>query len=284
MADGVMKAVTRRTFSLGIAAAGLTAALGRANAWQVEQDLSHLTPPQREAYEAYQRRMWAAFPYEIITVRGADALTECERIKSRRMGQPVIVGGDQDLLDLVDQFTMMDPAVAPVPGMFEPVRTPDQILEAASKLSFPPVDNGQEEPAPVGEWPAEPDHSAGLSIAADTDGKPLDQLHILLVPATHCWEIPAYLRWGGWNANPAPEYHVAALRSWGDRFDAELVAINRDTMNVRVNRRPSTREEALILAREQYAYCPDLIDQGVGSVSALAAMLLADDWWYFWWD
>jgi len=38
------------------------------------------------------------------------------------------------------------------------------------------------------------------------------------------------------------------------------------------------------LAREQYAYCNDLVDQGTESVAALAAGLLDGTVWYFWWD
>ena len=48
--------------------------------------------------------------------------------------------------------------------------------------------------------------------------------------------------------------------------------------------KPVTREEALNLARVQYAYCNDIIDQGVGSYRALAAELMAHHWWFFWWD
>jgi Domain of unknown function (DUF4253) len=75
--------------------------------------------------------------------------------------------------------------------------------------------------------------------------------------------IPAYLRWGGWNDCPAPEYHVAAMRSWRDRYEAELVGMSSDTINLRVSRRPKTRDKALALAREHYVYCSDIIDQGV---------------------
>jgi hypothetical protein len=38
------------------------------------------------------------------------------------------------------------------------------------------------------------------------------------------------------------------------------------------------------LAREQYLYCGDIVDQGTGTLSRLATALMADDWWYFWWD
>jgi hypothetical protein len=53
---------------------------------------------------------------------------------------------------------------------------------------------------------------------------------------------------------------------------------------LRVASRPKTRKEALALARDQYIYCTDLIDQGGGTYSALAADLMANDWWHFWWD
>jgi hypothetical protein len=55
-------------------------------------------------------------------------------------------------------------------------------------------------------------------------------------------------------------------------------------MNIRVRHRPKSRGEALELAREQYSYCSDIVDQGVGTLNALAAALMENDWWYFWWD
>ncbi len=69
----------------------------------------------------------------------------------------------------------------------------------------------------------------------------------------------------------------------GDR-GAELIGLGADTMNLRVSRKPATREQAFALAREQYFYCNDIIDQGMGSYRALAAGLMASDWWFFWWD
>ena len=125
----------------------------------------------------------------------------------------------------------------------------------------------------------------GLSVADDLlTGKPLPKVYIGLVPTDDWTTIPAYLRWGGWNDCPRAEYHVAAMRTWRDRYGAELVGMSSDTINVRVATRPKSREEALALARDQYIYCADVIDQGVYTYSALAADLMANDWWYFWWD
>ena len=76
----------------------------------------------------------------------------------------------------------------------------------------------------------------------------------------------------------------AALRSWRDRFGAELIGLSSDRMDLQVERRPNTREQALELAREHYVFCNDIVDQGDGTLSTLAACLLADNWWNFWWD
>ena len=128
----------------------------------------------------------------------------------------------------------------------------------------------------IGDWPdALPGplaESACLTLAFDILTQDfLPKVHIALIPTNDWTEIPAYLRWGNWNENPKPEFHVAALRSWRDRFGAELVGMGFDTLNLRVSRGPGSREEALALAQEQYVYCNDIIDQGVRSYRALAA-------------
>jgi hypothetical protein len=57
-----------------------------------------------------------------------------------------------------------------------------------------------------------------------------------------------------------------------------------DTVELRVRRRPGSRDEALALAREHYAYCNDTVDQGTKDMATLAANLMGSDWWFFWWD
>lgn len=146
------------------------------------------------------------------------------------------------------------------------------------------LERGPREP-PVGRWPIWPESSPGLSVAKDTlSGKPAAKVYIGLAPTDDWTTIPAYLRWGGWNDCPAAEYHVAAMRTWRDRYGAELIGMSSDTLDIRVATKPKTRQEALALARDQYVYCTDIIDQGLQTYSALAASLMANDWWFFWWD
>ncbi|HSX54999.1 MAG TPA: DUF4253 domain-containing protein [Sphingomonas sp.] len=282
--------LSRRAF--GVAAAATLVLPHSLRADQLSRDLSALTPEQRDQFRASHARMMAAFDYERLRVSGSNALAEWERRSALADRIPVVVGDAEQLERLAEQFTIDDETVS-ASGNHRPPPVP-AILAAASKLRFP-GDLGKwpgayaatDLTAPLGEWPkavAEAD-LPGLTVANDpATGKPLSEAYLLMLPARASWEIPAYLRWGNWNACPPAEYHVAALKRWHERFGAELVGIGADMMNVRVKRRPSTRDEALALADEQYRYCPDIIDQGVGSRSALATLLMASDWWFFWWD
>jgi hypothetical protein len=284
---------TRRLVIGGLAATGLTLASQSIHAKIVPPDLTHLMPEQRDKYEAMHARMMAALTYERVTVPGAQALVAWEKLKRSARGWPVIVGGDDDLERIADQFTMNDPGVSGVAMPGVQLRSPEDILAAAAQLTFPNdlqkwsgAYKADDLTAPVGDWPAMIDEGLpGPSVATDVlSGKFHDRVHILLIPTKFGWEVPAYLRWGDWNACPPPEYHVAALRFWSREFAAEVVGISGDTINLRAARRPKSRESAMKLAREQYGYCPDIVDQGVGTISALAATLMASEWWYLWWD
>jgi hypothetical protein len=243
-----------------------------------------------------ERRMTALAnsPFEIVETTGENALAKWEELKSAGRGIPVVVG-----LKVENILTPFHPL---------PV---NEVLAAASAINFPEdlfmmrgeegaralaalrkmnpaieVDDEEQEARLLeGDWPAQASGSPGLSVACDLrTRKPMAKVYIVLVPTEDPTTVPAYLHFGNWNACPAPQYHVAALRHWRDRYGAELVGLERDTMNIRVARKPATREEAVELAKAQYAYCNDIIDQGAGSFKALATELMAHDWWFFWWD
>ena len=123
---------------------------------------------------------------------------------------------------------------------------------------------------PAGDWPTEPIGAPELSVATETlTGAPLEKVQIVILPTDDSSTIPAYLHWGYWNGCPAPEYHIAALRSWRERFGAEIVGLSHDVMNIRVQSRPPTREAALELAREQYVYCRDIVEQGSSNLERI---------------
>jgi Domain of unknown function (DUF4253) len=227
-------------------------------------------------------------PYESFVVSGKSALAKFEELKNSGRGIPVIVGTDEDLAMILELSE--DEALSPT-----------QIIRKANALGVDfdirkhlgpqnnpdDVDSEDEEffESVRGDWP-----STGYVIDAPTvisdasTGEMLSQVRILLVPAKSDSELPAYLKWGAWNECPEAQVHVAMLRKWKSIYDTELVGLTGEVMNLRVRKRPQNRAEALELALEMFAYCPDIVVQGTETVEALAASLLESDYWYFWWD
>jgi hypothetical protein len=105
---------------------------------------------------------------------------------------------------------------------------------------------------------------------------------IALVPCNVPWKIPAYLRQP---TDSQLEYvHVAVMKYWYERRQAEIVSWSSGEAELRVLQPPTTFEDAAALATEQYCYCPDLVWQVISGVRALARLLVASPIWYFWWD
>jgi hypothetical protein len=241
-------------------------------------------PDDQVDSEALQR-LRSAIPFRIITVPGRDALSEWQRLRTAGEGWPVVVGDDA-ALEMVAEvlgFNSEDGS-----GSVE------TILAAADGIDVPKAlrrgfeDEYGEDPIEIetGPWPT-PGSIAPLALTVAEDirtGAPLARVHIVLVPTDDPAAVPAFLRWGGWNACPGPEMHVAVLRRWRHAYGAEVVGMSGDVINLKVKRRPASRDEAMALAFEQYLYCPDIVLQGTNTFEPLAAALMESDWWYFWWD
>jgi hypothetical protein len=72
---------------------------------------------------------------------------------------------------------------------------------------------------------------------------------------------------------------------WMKRLDRDqpflMTGCGRDFLSGRfVSKLP----DADAMAKRMYAFCPDIVDQGTGSVEALAKELRKTNELYFWWD
>lgn len=124
-----------------------------------------------------------------------------------------------------------------------------------------------------------------LPRRGDTDFATPQEVHGLLglVRTDAGWKIPAMFPWKGstnWELYGAE--HAAILHSWHRRFEAELVAMTYDVIELYVPHPPGA-EEALAIAGEVYAYCPDLLDSGVPTLEDLAEHMIRSKAWYFHW-
>lgn len=253
----------------------------------------------------------AEFPYPTIRVPGSEALAVWERMRSEG-GTPVIVGGEEDLEFVAEQVQWQSdrgelPAsvLAQAEGFVFPddyrarlireqaefeerLRQDAKLHNLVDNLSSAGFELDSE--PQHSEWPVEPPDNLGLTVDTEfvAEGKNYfyrtrDEVIIAILPTQDWTEAFAYVGYGNWNACPPPHEHVAAFRYWTAKYDLELVGMSGDVLNLRARRSPETREEALILAREQYDFCNDIVDQGI-PLEELAAGLMAGNWWYFWWD
>jgi hypothetical protein len=246
-----------------------------------------------------------------LTVSGEDAISTWEQLReavSNTRHWPVLMGTDEDLEILADNLE------------WARRRSPAKILKQAQEADVEEllaecqravVENVREaleefredgdseteaefermlvegpfQGMPRGTWPAGKPARDDFTIPYDimTD-EVHEHVHIGLLPTENGWEAPGYLKLGGWNACPHPHYHVAIMHSWHERYGAEVVGITPDVVELRVARPPRKRADALALAREQYLYCGDIVDQGTETLDSLAAELLGATAWYFWWD
>ncbi|MEU6673816.1 DUF4253 domain-containing protein [Streptomyces sp. NPDC046925] len=93
------------------------------------------------------------------------------------------------------------------------------------------------------------------------------------------WDGPA-----NWDNDTAT--FSAVVSDWEQRFGACVVAVGSDTLHLSVATPPTSREDALIVAAEHFAFCPDNIWQGPRpqTLEAYAERLIGTNCWEFWWD
>lgn len=110
------------------------------------------------------------------------------------------------------------------------------------------------------------------------------ELRIGLVPAAGGAEALAACGWSG-PANHSETGAVAAvLRDWERRFGARVVQAGFDTLHLSVAAPPTTTDDALLLAAEHLAFCPDNVLQGTEGLADYAEEILDESSWSFRWD
>lgn len=236
---------------------------------------------------APQVRAMPKLPFPVETVHGSKALETFDRLKAQGRGTPVILGHDEALHRLAERLATSDGhedvrtiesrAVAtPFPEAWRQKRQKDS-------ESFADLDD-DDITVTGGEWPNSVVPQAFSQHIELLTQKPLERVHIALLPTRDPTLIPAFLNFGGWNECPEAAVQVAAARQWFDKYGAEIVAVTDDIVEYRVRTRPASRDEAMALAREHFEFCSDIVLQGPGTLEPLAATLMASDWWFFWWD
>ncbi|MFJ6940092.1 DUF4253 domain-containing protein [Streptomyces sp. NPDC101132] len=166
---------------------------------------------------------------------------------------------------------------------------------AVDEEDVPPAAERLAVTAPFGQsWPGlapgrEPatnaDQLAGEYAQAFLTDRPQSRLG-LVIAASGAEALTA----AGW-AGPCNYDHdtakfSAVLADWEHRFGTRVVAVGFSTLHISVAAPPMDQEDALLVAAEHFAFCPDNIWQGSRphTLAAYAERLTGAHNWDFWWD
>ncbi|WP_328876257.1 DUF4253 domain-containing protein [Streptomyces sp. NBC_00287] len=161
----------------------------------------------------------------------------------------------------------------------------DDVLTAEERLAVT---------APFGQtWPGT---APGRTIAADPDAMAAQYARVLLEQNPHArlglvsaprgadaltvvgWDGPA-------NYDNDTATFSAVVRDWEERFGARVVGVGCSTLHLSVAAPPSGLDDALAIAAEHFAFCPDSIWQGAhATLDSYAEHLIDLNCWEFWWD
>jgi hypothetical protein len=114
-----------------------------------------------------------------------------------------------------------------------------------------------------------------FSTGATSDGE------LALAPTKDPYELIAAFQTNGANYDLGPEDIVQWLRELEEKVPFRLTGIGWDFLKGYFT---GPRDDAHDLAERMYEFCPDIVDQGVGDVDALAESLAESDDLFFWWD
>lgn len=100
-------------------------------------------------------------------------------------------------------------------------------------------------------------------------------------PTTDRYEVMAAMQTNGANYDLMPQDVIAWMRKLAKEQPYTLSGIGWDFLRGEFT---TKIKQPVELAKRMYEFCPDIVDQGVGDVKALAAELRKSHDLFFWWD
>lgn len=112
----------------------------------------------------------------------------------------------------------------------------------------------------------------------DISNKP-DVMGILKM--TDKYQVLTSIKTNGTNYDIDTDSLVNIIKFFDNKYSLDLIGAGGDWCEFKINKEPT---DWLALAQEAYKFCPDIVDQGAGTVDALAEEMKKNKRLYFWWD
>lgn len=104
------------------------------------------------------------------------------------------------------------------------------------------------------------------------------------IPTRYPWEIFAWIPFGDWNECPPTKRVMSVSKLWYEEYNAVPAVVTGDCLEFYLPVPITDKDKALKIAKQQYGFDPDAVDQGTGTLKNLADSLTKSNVWFFWWD
>jgi hypothetical protein len=108
-----------------------------------------------------------------------------------------------------------------------------------------------------------------------------ENVELAIGPGTDQYDILRLARSDAVNYGMETEDLIRTLKTFEPAVELEILQANTDTIIALMHRLPADLAE---FAETVYGFCPDIVDQGVGSLEALEAEMRRTKLLYLWWD
>lgn len=105
--------------------------------------------------------------------------------------------------------------------------------------------------------------------------------NISILKTSDSYDMLRVMGTNGWNYNISPDAVIARLKEWDSKFGIVLYGVGFDWVEAEFKHQP---EDMPGFAKEVYSFCPDVVEQGTGTVEGLAKEMRRTNTLYLWWD
>ena len=222
-------------------------------------------------------------PFDFVVTHGSVAESVCQELKGTHpQSTPMIFGSPHEAGILFERMSWPETSTEALLADATSFDIDGWLAARRAQNEADAIEFG--DPVPMrGEWPKGDRAIHKLMVPNETlaPKKPKAQVIVGLLPTSDATATAAYLRFGGWNDCPPPPVHIAIARKWRASHGAVQVSNTYETIEFKLARPITDRQEALDMAMTQFCYCSDSVPDNLESS---AASLLGSTVWQFWWD
>lgn len=105
--------------------------------------------------------------------------------------------------------------------------------------------------------------------------------HVAVIKGKDKFDILKYRRTDGINYGLETEDIIEKISEWDKKYEIDIIGCSRDWVLIKLNKLPQNLDE---FSKEVYEFCPDIVDQGVGSIESLKESIKMNKELFLWWD